>query len=161
MEQEARGGAGDFAKLRECEVIAMITGGCDCGKIRYQVQGELEEFCHCHCSICRRIHGAAFATWGGVAREAFSFVSGEQDLGCYAYSERSDSLFCSTCSATVLVDFKTEPHRLYITLGTVDGDVNLPDGYHQFVGSKAPWYEITDDLPQYDGWSDDTDYIVR
>jgi hypothetical protein len=41
---------------------------------------------------------------------------------------------------------------LYITMGTVDGDVECPPGYHQFAGSKAPWYEITDDLPRYDEW---------
>jgi len=130
----------------------VITGRCECGKVQYQVQGEITDFCHCHCSICRRIHSAAFASWGGVARDQFTYVSGEDNIRCYSFSENADSLFCDTCSSTVLVDFKPEEDMLYITLGTVDGDVDCPDGYHQFVGSKAPWYEITDDLPQHDGW---------
>ncbi len=130
----------------------VITGRCECATVKYQVSGDIVDFCHCHCSICRRIHGAAFATWGGVARDDFAFISGEDKLRTYAFSERSDSIFCSTCSSTVLVDFKAEADMLYITLGTVDGDVECPDGYHQFAGSKAPWYEITDDLPQHDGW---------
>jgi len=139
----------------------MITGRCDCSAVRYEVRGSIEAYCHCHCSICRKIHGAAFVTWGGVARDAFRWTVGEDNLGCYSYSKRSDSIFCKTCSATLVVDFKTEAHRLYITLGTVDGDVDLPEGYHQFVGSKAPWFEISDDLPQYDGWADDTSYVHR
>ncbi len=128
----------------------MITGGCECGKLRYQVLGEITDYCHCHCSICRRIHGDAFESWGGVARAEFTYVSGEDSLRRYSFSENADSLFCETCSSTILVDFKPEPDMLYITMGTVDGDVDCPDGYHQFVGSKAPWFEISDDLPQYD-----------
>ena len=131
----------------------MITGRCECGKVKYQVQGELADYCHCHCSVCRRIHGAAFVTWGGIARAEFSYVSGEDNVGSYAFSDRADSLFCKTCSSTILVDFKPEADMLYITLGTVDGNIDCPDGFHQFAGSKAPWYEISDNLPQYDGWS--------
>ena len=132
----------------------MITGRCECAKVRYEIKGELDEFCHCHCSVCRRIHGAAFATWGGISRDKFTYLSGENDLKTYSYSERADSIFCGTCGSTILVDFKSEADMLYITLGTVDGDLKCPPGFHQFAGSKAPWFEITDDLPQHHGWPD-------
>lgn len=132
----------------------MITGRCECGLVKYEVDGELVDYCHCHCSICRRLHGAAFATWGGVSRNEFSYTSGETNLKAYAFSEKADSLFCDSCGSRVLVDFKPETDMLYITLGTVDGDVRCPSGFHQFVGSKAPWFEISDDLPQYDAWPD-------
>jgi hypothetical protein len=92
-------------------------------------------------------------TWGGIARAEFSYESGEDNVGSYSFSDRADSRFCKTCSSTILVDFKPEADMLYITLGTVDGNIDCPDGFHQFVGSKAPWYEISDNLPQYDGWS--------
>ena len=132
----------------------MITGRCECAKVQYQVDGEITDFSHCHCSICRRFGGAAFVSWGGVARDAFSYVSGEDHVRAYSFSERADCIFCTTCGSTILVDFKPEADMLYITMGTVDGDVDCPIGYHQFVGSKAPWYEISDDLPQYDEWPD-------
>ncbi len=122
--------------------------------MQYQVAGDLVDFCHCHCSICRRLHGAAFATWGGISRDEFSYVSGEANLKVYAFSEDADSVFCEKCGSRLLVDFKPEAHMLYITLGTVDGDVRCPSGFHQFVGSKAPWFEICDDLPQHDAWPD-------
>jgi len=94
-------------------------------------------------------------TWGGIARAEFSYVSGEDNVGSYSFSDRADSRFCKTCSSTILVDFKPEADMLYITLGTVDGEVKCPPGFHQFVGSKALWFEISDDLPQHDGWPDE------
>ena len=133
----------------------MITGRCECAKVQYQVEGELKDFCHCHCSICRRIHGAAFATWGGISRDKFTYLSGENNLKIYSYSKRSDSIFCENCGSTILVDFKTEADMLYIAMGTVDGNVKCPPGFHQFVGSKAPWFDICDDLPQHNNWPDE------
>ena len=132
----------------------MITGRCECAQVRYQVLGELKDFCHCHCSICRRLDGAAFATWGGVARDELTYLSGS--LRTYSFSENADSLFCENCGSTLPVDYKPEAHMLYIAMGTVDGDVDCPRGFHQFVGSKAPWYEICDDLPQHDEWPGDS-----
>jgi hypothetical protein len=113
------------------------------------------DFSHCHCSICRRLHGAAFATWGGIVRDKFSYLSGEDSLKIYPFSENADSIFCEHCGSTLLVDYKPEPEALYITLGTADGSVNCPPGYHQFVGSKAAWFEIHDELPQYEGWPEE------
>ena len=132
----------------------MINGRCECGRVQYRVEGELVDLCHCHCSICRHLHGAPFVTWGGIKRDDFNYTSGEENLKTYPFSENSDSLFCGNCGSRILVDCKPETHMLYITLGSVNGDINCPAGFHQFVGSKAPWYEITDDLPQYDEWPD-------
>jgi hypothetical protein len=133
----------------------MINGRCNCGKVQYEVTGELVDFCHCHCSICRKLHGAAFVSWGGVARDEFSLTCAEGDLKTYAFSDQADSIFCSHCGSRMWVDFKPEPDMMYITLGTVDGEVDCPPGFHQFVGSKAPWFEITDDLPQHKDWPDE------
>lgn len=95
------------------------------------------------------------ATWGEVSRDEFTYLSGEDHLKVYSFSDRPDSVFCDNCGSTVLVDFKTTVNMLYITMGTVDNDLKRPPGFHQFVGSKAPWFEICDDLPQYDGCPDE------
>lgn len=128
----------------------MIHGRCECGRIRYEVDGDIEDFSHCHCSQCRRLHGAAYATFAGVSRDKFRYVSGETDTKIYASSESNDRVFCTECGSNILVDPKQEPETLYISMSTVDGDPPRPTGYHAFVGSKAPWHEITDDLEQYD-----------
>ena len=128
----------------------MIHGRCECGQIRYEVDGDIDDFSHCHCSQCRRLHGAAYVTFAGVSRTKFHYVSGESDIKVYPSSEFNDRVFCAKCGSNILVDPKQEPEILYICMGTVDGDPPCPPGYHAFVGSKAPWHEITDDLKQYD-----------
>lgn len=130
----------------------MMSGRCECGAVEFEVAGELVDFCHCHCSVCRRLHGAPFVSWGGIRRDDFRYLSGEDRLKVYSFSERADSIFCDECGSRFLVDFKTETDMLYLALGNIDGNVACPPGFHQFVGSKSAWFEISDDLPQYDGW---------
>lgn len=128
----------------------MIKGHCECGRIRYEVDGDIENFSHCHCSQCRRLHGAAYATFAGVSRGRFRYVAGETDIKVYASSEINDRVFCAECGSSILVDPRQEPEALYISMSTVEGDPPRPPGYHAYVGSKAPWHEITDQLEQYD-----------
>ncbi len=133
----------------------MITGRCECGSVKYRVDGDIEDFSHCHCSQCRRLHGAAFASFAGVARSEFSYLSGESDLATYASSPSHARVFCRVCGSNILVDLDAEPDALYLAMGTVDGDPNCPPGYHIFVASKAPWHTILDQSPQYDTQPED------
>ena len=133
----------------------MITGRCECGRVEYQVDGEISELSHCHCSQCRRLHGAAFASFAEVVRSYFRYLSGQSDLATYASSDSHDRVFCQNCGSNILVDLESEPESLYLAMGTVDGDPKLPPGYHIFVGSKAPWHQFNDQLVRYDTWSEE------
>lgn len=133
----------------------MITGHCECGRVRYQVDGRINDFSHCHCSQCRRLHGAAFATFGGVARNEFRYLSGQSDLSTYASSDSHDRVFCKHCGSNIMVELDSEPDAFYVAMGTVNGDPELPPGYHIFVGSKPPWNAIHDALPQYETFPED------
>lgn len=128
----------------------MISGHCECNKVSYQADGEINDFSHCHCSQCRRLHGAAYVSFAGVAREGFKYLSGEESLASYASSSSHSRVFCGNCGSNILVELDSEPDSLYLAMGCMDGDPVLPPGYHIYVGSKAPWHEITDDLPKYD-----------
>ena len=133
---------------------ATIEGGCLCGKVRYRVAGPLRDADHCHCSMCRRQHGAAFATYADVGPGDFSWISGEGLVKVYATPTGAGWCFCSECGASIA---GTEDGRITsITLGTVDGDPGIRPAAHIFVGSMAPWYEITDDLPRFDTRPADT-----
>jgi hypothetical protein len=132
----------------------MIEGACLCGKITYVVEGDIGEVSHCHCSMCRRIHGAAFATYGAVPRDKFRWLSGSDLVQVYRSSDSMDRTFCSNCGSTLQALFEKEPDVLFLALGTTNSDPNCRPSFHIFVGSKAPWYKITDDLPQHDTWSD-------
>ncbi|MEH6589617.1 MAG: GFA family protein [Halioglobus sp.] len=128
----------------------MITGKCECGAVKYTVDSEINDFSHCHCSQCRRLHGAAFASFAGVSRAAFRYECGEQDVKSYASSNSHGRIFCSHCGSNILVELESEPESLYLAMGAMEGNPPLPPGYHIYVGSKAPWHHISDNLPQYD-----------
>ena len=130
----------------------MIKGSCQCGKVNYEADSAISDLSHCHCSMCRKLHGAAFATFAGVARDGFRWSEGDNVLRTYASSEKIDRVFCSNCGSQLVVFYKPEPDLMYLTMGTVDGDPDCPPAYHQFAASKAPWHEITDGKPQHDTW---------
>ncbi len=128
----------------------MIEGGCLCGKIRYAIDDAITDVSHCHCSMCRKMHGAAFATYGVVRREHLRWLSGDEYKTVYHSSAELERMFCSHCGSTLLCHVHDEPDVDYIALGTVDGDPGCRPAFHIWVGSKAPWYSIADDLPRFD-----------
>ena len=127
----------------------MINGHCECGQIRYEVDGDILDFCHCHCSQCRRLHGAAYATFAGIARDRFRYVSGMQHVKAYKASEHSDRIFCGVCGSAMLVESRRHPNYLFLSMSTVAGNPPRPRAYHQYAASRAPWHAINDDLEQY------------
>ncbi len=128
----------------------MIHGRCECGRVQFEVDGDIHDFSHCHCSQCRRLHGAAFATFAGVAADRFLYTSGEGDINVYASSDSHQRFFCGNCGSNILVALEEEPDSLYLSMSAIDGDPPRPPGYHIYVGSKAAWHEISDDLAQYE-----------
>jgi hypothetical protein len=128
----------------------MINGHCECGRVRYEVDGDIEEFSHCHCSQCRRLHGTAYATFAAVRQENFRYVSGESGTSKYASSENYVRVFCSKCGSNIMAVPDKEPEIFYLSMGAIENDPPRPPGFHIYVGSKASWHEISDDLPQFE-----------
>lgn len=128
-----------------------ITGGCLCGAVRYEVRGRFLRAGHCHCSRCRRHSGAAVCTQGRARQDEFSLLSGAGLVRTYRPDDGSVKAFCSVCGSSLFGGTWPTGTEVSIRLGTVDGDPGIRPQYHTFVGSKAPWDEILDDLPQYEG----------
>ena len=128
----------------------MIRGFCECRSVRFEVDGEINDFSHCHCSQCRRLHGAAYATFAGVARDQFRYVSGRDVIRSYSSSESHDRIFCGECGSNILVALDGDTENFYLSMSTLEGDPPRPAGYHIYVGSKAAWHEICDDLVQFE-----------
>ncbi len=127
-----------------------LQGGCLCGGIRYEIDGPLTEVGNCHCSMCRRFHGAAFGTYGKVSAENFRWLSGQDLLSTYETSPGIGWAFCRVCGSSIGMPYRGKLSE--VTLGTLDADPGVRPTVHIFVGSKASWYEITDSLPQHDTW---------
>jgi hypothetical protein len=116
--------------------------------VRYEVKDEFEYALHCHCSNCRRATGAAFKSFAGLPREKLRVVQGEGALSIYGNESAHDAR-CGRCGS-FLYSVVREGAYVHVTLGTLADNPSLTPTAHIFVGSKAPWFTITDDLPQHD-----------
>lgn len=126
----------------------VIKGGCLCGKVRYKIIGSLYTATHYRCSMCRRQHGAAFATYAKINPDDLEWDSGEDFVKIYEPPTGDGWCFCSECGSSLAGSSDGEINS--IALGTVEGDPGVAPEAHIFVGSKARWYKITDSLPRYD-----------
>lgn len=127
-----------------------ISGSCLCGGVRYEISGSFGGAGNCHCSRCRKSHGAAFASWAHVEPEQFRWTSGEEVVARYETSPGKERCFCRQCGAPLAAVLSGQVRE--IVLASVDGDPGVRPGEHIFVGSKASWYEISDALPQFEEW---------
>jgi hypothetical protein len=125
-----------------------IQGSCLCGVLRYEIEGPFSMMMNCHCSMCRKHHGAPFATFAAAPIEGFRWLSAETALGYYASSAGGKRSFCTVCG-TVAPLLMPEAGLAVVAAGTLDGDPGIRPQAHMFVGSKAPWHAISDSLPQH------------
>lgn len=125
-----------------------VTGSCLCGAVRYELDGPFGQLTHCHCSVCRKHHGAPFASFVASPLKGFRFVAGEHHVSRYDSSPTWYRPFCLTCGS-VLPTRMPEHDVIVSPAGSLEGDLGLRPGKHMFVASKAPWYDISDELPQY------------
>ncbi len=124
------------------------TGSCLCGVVRYRIDAPIDALTHCHCKMCRKAHGTAFASYASVPLEAFHFLSGKDQLGVYHSSDHVTRTFCIRCGSNLqFVD--NRERQLGVAAGTLDSALPPPPQEHIFVDSKASWYEIDDALPQH------------
>jgi len=128
----------------------MIHGRCLCGGIRFEVDADLGPVDHCHCSQCRRASGSAFATNAPVPRAAVRFTTGEDLVREFESAPGKLRAFCSRCGSPVHSRLDADPHTLRLRLGLLDGDPARGVHAHIWVGSKAAWHPITDDLPRFE-----------
>lgn len=124
----------------------MTPGACLCGAVRYEVD-ELAHLTHCHCSLCRKHHGAPFASFVEVPRQSLRWLA-EDAVAEYRSSPGRARRFCSICSAVAPT---LHGDRYWVPAGNLDGDLGALQSVHAFVGSKAPWHVIGGDAPRYEG----------
>jgi hypothetical protein len=103
---------------------------------------------YCHCWRCRKHSGSSFGTTAGVQASDFAIVAGEQLLSSWQSSPGVHRFFASCCGSPIYKRHDERPEFLGFRLGTLDSDPSCKGGLHFMVGSKAPWLEIHDTLPQ-------------
>jgi hypothetical protein len=129
----------------------MLSGRCQCAAVRYEVA---DEFCYaenCHCSQCRAATGSAFKPFAGIEREKLRVTEGADNLLVFGTDDANDTR-CATCGS-FLFSVVRDGAYVHVAMGSLVDVPTIRPTEHIFVGSKAPWFEITDDLPQFEEYA--------
>jgi len=129
-----------------------LEGSCLCGKVRYRITGPLGPMSNCHCTDCRKSHGAAFSTYVDVPKSGFAFLKGEDNLGTYRAESGTRRSFCRTCGSTLTCFSDDQPGLVEVAPATLDTPIQNRPEYHLFVRSKVPWFDIQDGKPQHQAY---------
>ena len=126
-----------------------VKGSCLCGNVKYEYSGILGPATLCHCTQCRKSSGTAFASNSQVDKSYFKILAGENLIKEFESSFGKYRAFCQNCGSPIYSRRDSIPDKIRIRLGTLDTEIDEKPSFHIFVSSKAGWYSILDDLPQY------------
>jgi hypothetical protein len=126
----------------------LLAGKCECGAVRYAVPDAFLYAMNCHCSNCRAGTGSAFKAFAGIERDKLEITEGADGLLVFG-DEDLNHTRCAACGS-LLFSVVRDGAYVHVALGSLVDAPSLRPAKHIFVGSKAPWFEITDDLPQFE-----------
>ena len=128
--------------------IRILEGRCECRAVRYRVLDAFLYAANCHCSNCRAGTGSAFKPFAGIERDKIEVLGGAETLLVWG-DEMGNHTRCGICGS-LLYSIVRDGAYVHVALGTLVDEPSIRATEHIFVGSKAPWFEITDELPQND-----------
>jgi hypothetical protein len=127
-----------------------LTGGCMCGRVRFEVTEPLVAAGYCHCTRCQRRTGAAASAFGRVVPGSLRVTAGEELIRGFEPPDGFAKQFCSACGSALWSRSPDDPRVVSVRLGAFDGDPGIRPGYRQFTAYAAVWEPIPDDgLPRY------------
>jgi hypothetical protein len=126
----------------------VLAGKCRCGAVRYEVADEFRYAANCHCSQCRAATGSAFKPFAGIEREKLTITNGLDEIAVFGEEDLNDTR-CGACGSFIFSVVRDGAY-VHVAMGSLVDSPTIRPTEHIYVGSKAPWFEITDDLPQND-----------
>lgn len=126
----------------------LLSGQCYCGAVHYTVADQFIYAANCHCSDCRRTTGSAFKPFAGIERAKLSLTKGQDRIKIVGDADGNNT-HCADCGSLLFSVVRNGAY-VHVAMGTLVDAPTIRPTHHIFVGSKAPWFTITDDLPQYD-----------
>lgn len=128
----------------------MLRGACLCGAVQYEVEDAFEAAFYCHCSKCRRATGSAFKPMASIPFDKIQLTRGANRVLIYGSLRETHDVHCGRCGSFLYSSIADNGNG-HVAMGTLIDAPTVKPSFHMFVASKAPWYEITDELPQFDG----------
>ena len=129
--------------------VMSLTGGCNCGAVRFEVDGEPLGAVYCHCTRCQRRSGTAAAPSAIVAPDKFRLVKGEDVIRAWSPVEGNDKWFCPDCGSPIYASNAERPEFVAVRMGVFDEDPGVRPGMRVFTADAAPWEPIPDDGIQH------------
>ena len=129
----------------------VLEGRCECGAVRYRVADAFLYAANCHCSQCRAATGSAFKAFAGIERDKLELTQGHESLLIFGEQDLNHTR-CGACGS-LLFSVVRDGAYVHVAMGSLADAPSIRPTQHIFVGSKAPWFEITDDLPQSEEYS--------
>jgi hypothetical protein len=129
----------------------LLTGGCLCGGVRFELTEPPVSAGYCHCTRCQRRTGTAASASARIAPGSLRLTQGAELVRAYDPGDGGYlKEFCSTCGGALWSRSPSDPERISIRLGTFDGDPGIRPSDRQYVAYAAAWEPIPDDgLPRF------------
>ncbi len=125
----------------------MLTGGCLCGSVRFEIDEAQTEFRACHCSSCRKMSGHYWSAFH-VASDKFRFTE-QRGLKWYNSSDWAERGFCKECGSSMFFRMN-DKDGLEVAPGSIDGKTGARIVGHIYVGERGDYYDLTDGLPTWE-----------
>lgn len=126
-------------------------GGCLCGTVRFHLELPSKWCAHCHCSMCRKAHGAGYVTWVGFESSRFTLDQGASSLTWFDSSPGASRGFCSTCGSSMLFRSERWAGELHVALACLDDPIDRNPQAHAFHDSHVDWMPLDEALKNYNG----------
>lgn len=128
-----------------------VSGSCFCGGIGFEITFPTQWCGHCHCSMCRRAHGAGYVTWVAVAKGQFRVAKGEGLLVQYRSSDHGTRSFCRVCGSSLFCESSRHPDVIDVVLANVDGEIDRRPQANVYYTDRVAWVAIDTSLPRLGG----------
>ena len=127
------------------------SGSCLCGSVHFNAQLPSKWCAHCHCSLCRKAHGAGYVTWVGFEQEQVSITRGDSLLEWYESSPGAQRGFCRQCGSSLFFRSKQWAGELHIALACMDDEIDRKPDANAFFDRHIDWMPIDTSLKRLDG----------
>lgn len=128
-----------------------VTGTCLCGEVAFSANLPSKWCAHCHCSMCRKEHGAGYVTWAGFESHQVKFTSGEDRVCWYESSPGAERGFCRQCGSSIFFRSERWAGELHIALGSFDDTIDRQPQANVFFDRHVDWMPIDETLKQVEG----------
>ncbi|MFC1701214.1 GFA family protein [Pseudomonadota bacterium] len=126
-------------------------GGCFCGSIGFTATLPSKWCAHCHCSMCRKTHGAGYVTWVGFESGQVSITKGKEYLTWFESSAGAQRGFCQKCGSSLFFRSERWAGELHIALGSMDDAIDRQPQANVFFDNHVEWMPIDESLKKVDG----------